>query len=166
MARQEETREDLLAEATALVERVEIALTGDAANEAAPRVVLGFRRDGSASVYFGEDPAYHFNSRLELRRAYLAGRLLKADRGALVSLTRRRTECEVQLLSHELAAPEAIQILAELARRLSFLGKELAAGRFRVMGQVPGDADVLGRVRRLLAGLGGEPRIAQSPRAT
>ena len=48
MARHEEDREDLLAEATALVERAELVVEG-----AAESVVIGFRRDGCASIYCG-----------------------------------------------------------------------------------------------------------------
>ncbi len=82
MARDEQDREDLLREATALVERVELAPTD---NEAGEHIVIGFRAGGAASVYFGGDTAYHFNSDGELRRAYADGLLYKADIGRLTS---------------------------------------------------------------------------------
>ena len=47
MAQRETNREDLLREATALVERAEIRIPG----ESEP-IVVGFRRDGSASFFF------------------------------------------------------------------------------------------------------------------
>ena len=58
MAREEHARENLIAEATALVERVELLLAG-----LPEPVVAGFRPDGSASLFFADDPVYQFNSR-------------------------------------------------------------------------------------------------------
>src|SRR5688572_26999220 len=68
MSRRESDREDLLREATALVERVELLVPG----EGEP-VVAGFRRDGSLSVFFGPEAVYQFNSAGELRRAFAGG---------------------------------------------------------------------------------------------
>jgi hypothetical protein len=73
MARDETKREDLLAEATALVERIQIV------SQSAGTITAGFRANGALSLFFDEDPAYHFNSAGELRRAYCAGLLIKAD---------------------------------------------------------------------------------------
>src|SRR6184192_244955 len=97
MARVERDREDLLAEATALVERVELEVAGWPGH-----VVLGFRASGCGSVYFGADEAYQFNTTGELRRAYRDGALYKAERRRLVRLARQRTAEEVQLIRHEL----------------------------------------------------------------
>ena len=61
MAHDDGHREDLSAEATALVRRAEfVAPAADRPNDESP-LVAGFRRDGSLSVYFGEDPVYQFN---------------------------------------------------------------------------------------------------------
>jgi len=73
MAREEEPREDLLREATALVERVELQIEGFAET-----IVAGFRRDGAASFYFGQDFVFQFNTANQLRRGYVEGRLFKA----------------------------------------------------------------------------------------
>src|SRR3954447_20411722 len=102
MSRHESDREDLLREATALVERIELTVGGFDLP-----VVCGFRRDGAASFYFGADPVYQFNAVGQLRRAFVAGRLIKAERGRLVALSRERTENEVALVRHELSAAEA-----------------------------------------------------------
>ena len=105
MARSEHDREDLLAEATALVERVEFTTPAFA-----EPIIFGVRRDGCLSVYLSADEAYHFNTRHELRRAYLDGRLLKAERQRLVALTRNRTATEVQLVRHQLTWTEFNQL--------------------------------------------------------
>lgn len=157
MARQEQPREDLLAEATALVERCELELDGDSQH-----IVLGFRAGGAASIYFGEDPAYHFNSRGELRRAYLNGQLLKAEQGHLVTMRRQRSGDQVQLRSRELQSNESSQLLAKLAIRIDSLAAALAGGQYRLVGQVPAEVDVVARGRELLARLQAGIMIAAS----
>ena len=74
MARIESDREDLIREATALQQRVEWAVPG----EPEP-VVTGFKRDGSLSVYFGQDPVYQFNPTGQLRRAYVEDFLFRTQ---------------------------------------------------------------------------------------
>jgi hypothetical protein len=160
MARDEQSPENLLTEATALVERIEISLP-----DGQPNVVLGFRRNGAASIYFGEDPAYHFNAQGQLRRAFIDGQLVKAERGRLVAMTRRRTDREVQLCRRELNAEETVRVADDLLRRMAALANSLGDGGYRVVGQVPDGADVLGRGQRLLRDMAGAPKIAQSPHA-
>jgi hypothetical protein len=159
VAKYEQPREDLLAEATALVERIELALPAESAN-----VVIGFRNIGAASLYFGEDPAYHFNAAGELRRAYLDGQLLKAERGQLITMTRQRHAGGVQLHSRALTAAESKDLLDALSRRVTALERNLADGCFQIVGQVPSGADVVARAHRLLADLAAGISIAPSPR--
>lgn len=159
MTRDEHDREDLLAEATALVERAELRITNEAES-----VFVGFRRDGSASVYFGADPAYHFNSADQLRRAFCRGLLYKAERGKLVSLERRRVPGEVQLLRHELSDEEAESFQWELVRRLRELRSALRLGKWQLVGQVPDSTDVAGRVCRWLENMRLPPPVASTPR--
>ena len=161
MAREEHDREDLLKEASALVERAELLIGG------CPEAVLaGFRRDGSASVYFGGEPAYHFNSRGELRRAYSEGLLFKAEQGRLASLRRQRSPGEVSLVRHDLSDDEATHFLDEASRRLADLREAIASASFTLVGQVPAVGDVVDRVGNWLAGLRLPPVLAQSPRAS
>src|SRR5437867_13443850 len=102
MSRQESDREDLLREATALVERIELRLS-----QQPDSIVAGFRRDGSASFFFGQSPVYQFNSRCELRRAYVGGLLYKVDNGKLVEMRRERTANAVELRSRPLSSDES-----------------------------------------------------------
>lgn len=146
MARLEHDREDLLREAVALVERVELRLP-----DYPESFVAGFRRDGSASFYFGADHVLQFNARGEFRRGFDQGRLLKAVRGKLVSLRRLRDEREVTLLSHELSAEELSSFHGRMLRWLRTLGDALhlvpnQGAPVQVLGQVPPDKDVLARV--------------------
>lgn len=157
--RLEVDREDLLREATALVERVELA-----AGDVGEPVVVGFRANGAASVYFGADPAYHFTSAGELRRAYAAGRLVKAEARQLASMTRQRPGGEVQLVRHDLTPDETDQFLRELTERLHQLRRQLDDGSARVVGEVPTGGNVVARVKTWLATLVLPPAIAVSPR--
>jgi hypothetical protein len=159
VAREEHDREDLLAEATALVERAELHVAG----EPAP-VVIGFRRDGSASAYFGAEPAFHFNLAGELRRAYDGGLLYKAEAQRLVSLNRQRVAGEVQLLRHELNDEETRRFCQELVERFTRLRSALVQGDWRLIGQVPSSSDVVARIRCWLDELTLPPPIASSPR--
>jgi KaiC/GvpD/RAD55 family RecA-like ATPase len=147
MARQESDREDLLREATALVERIELAPPG--ASEA-DHIVAGFRREGALSIYFGADPAYHFNPAGELRRAFIDGLLYKAQDGRLVSLERVRTEEEVQLVSRQISVDQQRLVLDHMTQQLAQLDRQIEATELRVIGQVPEEADVLGRVAHWL----------------
>jgi hypothetical protein len=161
MARQESDREDLLREATALVERIELAPLQAA--DADP-IVAGFRRDGALSVYFGADPAYQFNAAGELRRAFVTDLLYKAAEGRLVSLKRVRTTTEVQLQTRTLTTTEHTEFISLMCERLQGLARQLHAGEIKVIGQVPEGADALGRVVKWLREHE-EFRVAASPRA-
>lgn len=148
MARQHADREDLLREATALVERIELA---PIVAQAGVPVTAGFRAHGAASIFFGADPVYQFNAAGELRRAYHDGLLYKAQHGRLISLRRVRQKGELQLLRHELSDAEQQEFLAHLNQTLRQFAAALSQERYTVVGQVPATADVLGRLRGWLA---------------
>lgn len=163
MARQESDREDLLREATALVERIELAAPDSTEVE---HVVAGFRREGALSIYFGADPAYHFNSAGELRRAYIDGLLYKARDHRLVAMARVRTEEEVRLVSHVLRQDELQAVLTSMRDRLARLSEQIERDRLTIVGQAPVDADVLGRIALWLQGsvriqVAAQPHVAQ-----
>lgn len=160
MAREESSREDLLREAIALVERIEVVPRADSSRH----IIAGFRRDGALSIFFGDDPVYQFNAAGELRRAYCDGKLLKAARGRFVALERVRTEHEVQLVRHELSDTEQTTFLTEMSNRLRDLAALVDAAAFELIGQVPPDIDVLGRLKRWFS-THNDVQIAQRPNA-
>ncbi len=153
MARQEHDREDLLREATALVQRVQWLVAG-----LPEPVVVGFRRDGCGSIYLGGDEAYHFNTRGALRRAFVSGVLYKAERGTLVAMQRQRRAHAVELCSRRLSAEETAAFLQRMRDRLGGLADALARGT-----AVPDEAPLVQRVRvwlpQVLPGaVAGQPR--------
>jgi hypothetical protein len=169
MARNESDREDLLREATALVERIELVTRSvDSAASlnasASEPIVAGFRADGALSVFFGANPVYQFNAAGELRRAYLDGLLFKAVNRRLVSLRRERNEREVQLVRHDLSDAEQQVFLAAMSSRLNELSALIHSNEMQVTGQVPEDVDVLTKVRAKLDEHA-EWRIAARPNA-
>jgi hypothetical protein len=158
MARDESDREDLLREAIALVERIEI----EPLDEVGSRIVIGFRTADALSVFFDADPVYQFNTAGELRRAFCQGRLLKAEKSRLIALERVRQPHEVQLVRHDLTEDEQSTFFVEMHGRLQDLAATIAANRYTVIGQVPPDADILGRVREWLFNHK-TPAIAKTP---
>ncbi len=160
MARQEQVREDLLAEATALVERVELALPGYP-----EPVVAGFRASDCASLFFGSDPVYQFNSQRQLRRAFVDGMLYKADGGRLISLARTRSAGRLELVRGQLDDAAQARILGAMAAHLAAMRGALESGDARIRRQVPEDANVIVRLRHWFAGLGESAEVAASPHA-
>jgi hypothetical protein len=146
MAREIREREDLLRDATALVPRalLRVNLAG-----ADVDVFIGFRGD-SLSLYFGDDPVLHFNARGELRRAFIADRLIKAERGRLVAMDRRRSAENVQLLRDEFDPSRQEQLLINATRMLDELRAAIANGQWNLVGQVPDDGDAVARSRTWL----------------
>ena len=159
MARREQDREDLLAQAKALVERVSLRIEGER-----EETVVGFRRDGSASMFFGATRVYQFTSQGQLRRAYVDDLLYKAEGGRLVALRRQRTDQAVELVRHDLEEDATQDFMEAMRRHLDRLRRALTADRFSLVGQVPETSNVVGRVREWLEEFGGEISIASSPR--
>ena len=160
LSRQEQNREDFLRDATALVERAELRIL------ALPdSIYAGFRKEGALSLYFGPDEVYHFNSAGQLRRAYIAGTLYKADRGHFVALTRDRTPAETTLRSHALSQGDTASLLSHLQRLLQSFHEALTAGSFTITGHVPADAAIISRLTSWLATNKQVLQIANQPHA-
>jgi predicted nuclease with TOPRIM domain len=159
MARQESDREDLLREAVGLVRRVELRIGGEVET-----VTAGFRRNGALSVYFGADPVWQFNTAGEVRRGYVAGKLLKADGGRLVEMIRERTDDVTQLVSRELSEDESQTVLSAAAQRIDHLRAALGEGRYDIVGQVPEGGNIVGELYATLKTLPKALVVAASPR--
>jgi hypothetical protein len=98
-----------------------------------------------------------------LRRAFVNGRLLKAERGRLVALSRTRTEHEVALLRHELAAQDLALLLAELKGHFEQLKNAFHAREYSVIGQVPPEANIGERIALWLENRPSSIEIAAAP---
>lgn len=147
MARELHDREDLLRDARALAPRLTLQYR---LADSPITLFAGFRGE-SLSLYFGDDPVFHFNAAGELRRAHRGGHLIKADRGRLAELRRDATSESVKFAAGEFDEDSQAQFLADVCRGLAELRAALDSGQFTLMGQEPADGDALGRLKRWLA---------------
>jgi len=131
MTRQESDREDMLREATALVDRAELQL-----EDAIEPLVFGFRANGALSVFVTQDEVYQFDAEGRWRRGYLHGRLLKAERGRIVEMVRERMERETVLRSRQWSPAEQDEYARRWRRRSDWIREALEASRYRCVGAV------------------------------
>ena len=158
MARIETDCEDLLREATALVDRAELRVAG----EAEP-VTVGFRKGGALSVYFGGEAVYQFNAAGQLRRAFVDGLLYKSERGRLVALRRERTPTQVVLQSTQLGDAETTALVTAARDHLRRLELALDQGTFELVGQVTTISDFVSHLRQWLARMPQPWQVATRP---
>lgn len=155
MARNALDREDLMREATALVQRVEFRAT-DGRNGS---VVAGFRRDGCLSLYFGADPVYQFDSEGRLRRAFVRGRLYRTQGSALAELTQVRSSQATTLSRHDLSPDQLGRFFQEMLGHVAILRVTVQQGPSAVIRQVPANEPVLTRLSQRLDALLNAPAM-------
>jgi hypothetical protein len=144
MARQEADREDLFAEATALVRRVELSVATNT-----ELIIAGFKKERSLSVYFGGNVAYHFDSQGRLKRAFRDGKLYRTQGETLAELMRVRTATETILHRRDLCPPERDTFINAMRGDLSRLAWAIENGKFVVFRQIP--ADDFGMIEELVS---------------
>ena len=140
MAKQNQDKEDILREATALVNRVELKLGGE--GESDDSVFVGFRRDGAVSFFFGAEPVYQFNTQHAFRRGYYQNTMLKAEQGKLVQLTRSREGEKLVLLRREFNDQQTVEFCEEMRHNLLNLLSVVRDEKYELMGFVVEDNTV------------------------
>ena len=160
MARREEPREDLIRDATALVQRAALKIAGEELT-----YVLGLRSNGSLSVFCGEDPVFQFDSQGLLRRVYLGGERLTAREGRLFRLIRQAESGRMAMRHERLAEDEETQIIGQIRDTLGSLRRHLQPGAVTVIDQFPRDSTVLKTLSDSLDQIGDEIIVARSPHA-
>ena len=160
MARQEEEREDLMREAIALVNRCEIKV--DFLDDT---VVVGFRKDGSPSFFFGQNEVYQFNRHDQFRRGYDGQSLIKSVDGKIVGMHRQRQDDRVNLVSKPFSAAESQAYTRKILDRLSELRSCLLNGNSQILNQVTTDSniDLSSRISEWIGNLK-SIEIAKTPR--
>ena len=162
MAREIHEREDLLRDAKAFQPRIQLRLTWD---DNVHEVFAGFRTANAVSLYFDTEPVYHFNSAGELRRAFVRGRLIKAERGKLAAWQPQRSQQITEMLRHDFSQSEERQFCQSLQEHVGKLREALRSEKFEIVGQEPADEDALPRLIEWLEEFR-EVRIATSPRVS
>jgi len=145
IARHEANREDLMREATALVERAALELP-----ECSEPVVAGFRATGALSIFMGADPVYQFDPQGRLRRAYVAGALYRSQGTTLARLVRQRESRQTRLLRHDLRPDELAAFFAQMAERLTGLLRALTGNNAKLLQTVPKATDLRPRLAEAL----------------
>ena len=148
----EADREDLLAEAVNLRERIELRVPGS--EEA---VTIGCNDLEHWSFYFGAEPMYRFDAEGRLRRAVRGGKLYRTQGATLAELVRVRLEQETQLQRRDLSQPEVEAFLVEVRAHLQQLQQEYAAAHCRVLREVGTQDDFSARLAALLGRIHAEP---------
>ena len=143
--RVEADREDLLAEAVNLRERIELRVPGSE-----DAVTIGCNDLGHWSFYFGAEPMYRFDAAGRLRRAVRDGKLYRTQGSSLAELTRVRLEHETQLQRRDLTPSEVGTFLAVVRSHLQQLHHEYTADRCQILRQVGENADFSDRLTTVL----------------
>ncbi len=150
MARHEDNREDLFAEATAFDRRAEF-IVGDSDQP----ILFGEKADGAWSLYFSADPVFHFDATGRLKRAFVDGRLYRTQGDTLAELTRECSDQVTVLRRRDLTKLERDRFLALLRIRLTALLTASEGGKLSILRVEPADSDPLSRlatvVRKSLA---------------
>lgn len=134
MARIESDREDLFAEAVGLVRRLE-----GQTDPAQPHLVVGFRPDQTLVLYLSPDRMYQLDPAGRLRRAYVEGRLYRAQGQTLACLTRTRNERETVLYRRDLEEQECAAFHADVQEAIQRFRALLHSDRWHVARRYPVD---------------------------
>lgn len=138
MARNEADREDLIREAVALSERIELQVPGFE-----EPITIGFRANSAMSVFIGQDRVYQFDPDGRLRRAYVTGFLYRSEQNTLARLQRVRTEAETRLLRHDLDSTELDRFREEMTASLTAIATSIRLRNATVLRAVPQDVSHL-----------------------
>jgi len=132
MARNESEREDLLNEATAYHRRVELT------SDVLPYMIFaGLHRYGGGSIYFDQDPVFHFDQYHNLRKAFRNGYLYRTQGTTLARLQRHRTDKTSELLRCDLSADDLTLFRLDVEQYLKQFLNMLINHQYQIEGQVP-----------------------------
>lgn len=149
MARNEADREDLMAEAVSLVQRIEFEYPGN------PKPALvGINQLHWLFVYRDQDTMYRFDDQGRLRRAFIGGTLFRTTGQTLAAMVRDRHEspggsdepAESALLRRDLTLEELDAFHDQMKQILTELSQGLNTGT--ILRQHPADAQDLAHALR------------------
>ncbi len=141
MARHEEDREDLIREAVALPDRVELFVVGFD-----QPITIGFRPNSAMSIFVGQDRVYQYDPDGRLRRAFVGGLLYRSHHETLAMLQRERTETQTVLLRTDLRDAELAAFRETMHRLLNLLHQKLTASEYEALRCVPESAEHISRI--------------------
>ena len=148
----ETDREDMMAEAVNLRERIELKVPGTD-----PPVAIGCNDLEHWSFYFGPEPMYRFDSGGQLRRAVRDGKLYRTQGETLAELTRVRRDELTNLERRDLSPAEVDAFLGLVAADLRHLNAEFTAGHCEVLREVGTSPEFMASLTSLLTHLTASP---------
>ncbi|MCR9198137.1 MAG: hypothetical protein NXI04_05810 [Planctomycetaceae bacterium] len=125
MARHEHDKEDLIADATVLVDRAEYRLPRGILDGCL--VTVGFRDSDQLSVYFEQDPFYQYDADGRLRRGLEDGYLYRSQTQTLARMHRERDRNQTMLIRHDLTTDELAAFRQRMRTRITGLADVLAS---------------------------------------
>jgi hypothetical protein len=161
MSRQESDREDLIREAVAFTERMELRIEslGDV-------VTAGFRPDGSLSLYFGQNPVYGFDPLGRLRRAWEDGFLYRSEPPTLARLQRVRTVQRTILQQTHLDSAALSEFHGRMLDGVQLLSAALKEQTSTVLRAVPETTDLRPKIAEMLSHIqSADPWLSDTIRA-
>lgn len=160
MARTEDDREDLMREAVALPNRVELTVGGFD-----EFITIGFRANAAMSIFIGPDSVYQFDAEGRLRRSFVDGLLYRSQHTTLARLKRERSETQTSLLRTDLSEEDLLEFRRTMQSLLSSLEQKLAVGDFKTIRCVPESSNHISRILVALATVrGAEPWLSPAIR--
>ena len=152
MARTETDKEDLMVDATALVARAEFRRELESIHETTWQIVtVGFRKDGSFSVYFEQDPFYQFDVDGLLRRSFDRGLLFRTQSTTLAEPRRERTADRTTLSRIDLSTDALEYFRRRMRTHLEELQIAFKAGTLTMLRCVSEGNDMQNRAPCFLA---------------
>lgn len=143
MALEEHDREDLLRDGRMMLLRGEVDLDD-------VTMLLGFRREGQVSLYFGPERVFQFDKDGRLRRAFFDGRKFAANAGRLVQLSRQSRGGRVEMTRQDVDQVTTLMIFDAAADNIKRLNTVICDNKleWRVVGT--SGAEFRDRVKRWL----------------
>ena len=148
MAQHEVDREDLMREAVALPDRVELSVNGFES-----LITIGFRPNSAMSIFIGQDPVYQFDPEGRLRRAFVDGLLYRSQHTTLAMLKRERTDTQTLLLRTDIADDALQSFRGTMLCSLQILEQKLNSADFTIRRSVPDAISHITRIQSALASI-------------
>ena len=141
-------KEDLLRDASNYCFRCEIRIPSIAS-----LIFVGITQKRRFSLYFGQDPVYHFDKQCRIRRGFVRGKIFKSESGKLVQLTRKRTDTAVLLQRKLLSLESTTAWLNHAEQAIALLQQDWRLNRFEIVRSVPSNHAVCKPIQEILTEL-------------
>lgn len=165
MAINQHPRENMLAEAIAFQRRLLIRLDGPRVPSEL-EVFIGIRNSGGWSIYFGQDPVYHFTATNCLRRAFVSHQRFESLSRRIWLLGRHSLGGKVQFARQQLDNGNEQALLGNCQMNLHRTWQAMKSGQFELLGSFPDEDELLvSDACRLLAETASGFQLADSPNA-